>query len=158
MPSNAPSGTAAYLYNCMITVRKQGTTNRYVQEFYTLNGNTKYIRHCGLASADTWSSWIKAFWFNDIKTKEVTGITSANGNLSFELSGKTCVVLAAQAYNSSGYMNDTIIIPYKYGDDVPTESVQNGRWGGHFISSSSAHAVKASQTVYATIFYIEYNH
>lgn len=153
LPQNAPSRIAANLYNCLIKVMKQGTANRYVQEFYTLNGNAKYTRTCGVAATDTWSAWEKVI---TPKVKEVTGITSANGNLQLELDGSTNVVIAVQTHNSQGFNNNMIAIPYKLGDDRPdTSPTGKGRWGVHCIAANGSNTVQANTNVYLTVFYYE---
>ena len=97
--------------------------------------------------------------YNRVKIKEITGTTSANGNLQFGLAGTKVVILAIQTANSDGFLNDVICIPYKLGGgditDVPTG---DGRWGGHFMSSLSSQSVFFFFSVYATISYIEFEH
>lgn len=85
--------------------------------------------------------------------KEVTGTTSVNGNLELGLNGKDYIVYAVQTYNSEGFNNDTMAIPYKLGDSFPVSGSPNGRWGVHVISSSSSYTVMASTQVYLTAYY-----
>ena len=122
LPQNAPSGTAANLYNCLIKVTKQGTANRYVQEFYTLNGNAKYTRTCGVAAADTWSTWEKVLTKNDIANtimeywniftaQEITETTATTKNTyasrKFSDYGQLMFILGASGTD----YRQTIIIP-----------------------------------------------
>lgn len=97
--------------------------------------------------------------YNRVKIKEITGTTSANGNLQFGLAGTKVVILAIQTANSDGFLNNVICIPYKLGDgDITHVPTGDGRWGGHFMSSTSSQTILANQTVYVTVLYIEFEH
>ena len=99
----------------------------------------------------TWENWGK---LAKIKKIEVTGTTSANGNLQVGIGGEKSIVTAVQTSNSEGFNNDAIAIPYKLGDGKPVGDA-NGRWGVHCISSNPSNTVLANTTMYLTVFYSE---
>ncbi|MCQ2590789.1 MAG: pyocin knob domain-containing protein [Treponema sp.] len=156
--TNRPEGATSY---SQLIVSRNGDT--VAQLFLSWNVNKIFFRCHGVSNVSmpwvevTTETVLNNALANFYKVKEVTATSSANGNIDLNLNGVDNIVLSVQSYNSEGINNDTMIIPFKLGDGKPQGS-SLGRWGAHCCSSNSTMTVKANETIYCTVCYIEKRH